>query len=125
MSGGNENKQKTVVRGRGTVNEDMDPENQKTPEVLAATKSALGSMVDGMRPLTKDRQKSSDSSESDSDGDGKKKKKGKGKNKKAKKNKKGDKDQDGPDGDKKEKTEEEKRKEEEEQKAIQRTIFQD
>ena len=55
MSGGNENKQKTVVRGSGTVNEDMDPENQKTPEVLEATKSALGSMVDGMRPLTKDR----------------------------------------------------------------------
>lgn len=103
MSGGSENKQKTVVRGSGSVNEE-DPEHPKNPEVVAATKNALGAMVEGMRPLVRDTEASSES------GGKRRKKKGKGQgNNRTPKPK--------PENSEK-KTPEELKKEEEEQKAV-------
>ena len=72
MPGGNENRQVTRVKATGSVNDEPD---SKDAEVTQATKTALGAMVDGMRPLVKDQVQESDSSDDDDDDDDEKKKK--------------------------------------------------
>ena len=68
-------------RHRRSAARKHDPENPKTAEQIAGAKSALGSMIDSMRPLAKSKSESESSEPEQDDKNDKKKRKKRGKGK--------------------------------------------